>query len=159
LAADLLGRSCTALVDGENTDCSGVLAFAQRHPGNAKMATYAAVAILHASQADQNLTQAHTLLASAIAADPNYSEAYLRMGVLEQARQHWAESAAALERSIALNPTAPEAHYRLSRAYAHLGRNEDARAQIALHKTYSQQAKDSLDGKLQEVMRFILNPS
>ena len=40
-----------------------------------------------------------------------------------------------------------------------MGRTEDAQAQIALHKTYSQHAKDSLDARLQEVMRFILNPS
>ena len=159
LAADLLGRSCGALADGENTGCAVVADFAQRHPGNAVMTTYAAVAILHAPEHEQNLDKAATLLKTAIADDPKYAEAYLRMGVLEQMRLHWAESAPYLEQSIALNPTAPEAHYRLSRAYAHMGRTEDAQAQIALHKTYSQHAKDSLDARLQEVMRFILNPS
>ncbi|RXH55545.1 TPR repeat [Granulicella sibirica] len=158
LAADLLGRSCAALADGENTGCAVVADFAQRHPGNAVMTTYAAVAILHAPEHEQNLDKAAALLKTAIADDPKYAEAYLRMGVLEQMRLHWAESAPYLEQSIALNPTAPEPHYRLSRAYAHMGRSEDAQAQIALHKTYSQQAKDSLDARLQEVMRFVLNP-
>jgi tetratricopeptide (TPR) repeat protein len=159
LAADILGRSCGALADGENTGCAVIADFAQRHPGNAVMTTYAAVAILHAPQREQNLDKAAALLTTAIADDPKYAEAYLRMGVLEQMRQHWAASAPYLEKAVDLTPTAPEPHYRLSRAYAHMGRSADAQAQIALHKTYSQKAKDSIDAKLQEVMRFILNPS
>ena len=80
-------------------------------------------------------------------------------GALEQVQLHWKESAADLEQSIALRPTFAEAHYRLSRAYAHLGRREDAQREIALHQTYSQQAKDSLNARMQEVMTFILKPS
>jgi len=159
MAADLLGRSCGALGDGVNAGCAVVGDFARRHPGNAVMTTYAAIAILHAQQADQNLDKAASLLKEAIAADPNYAEAYLRMGVLEQMRTHWAESTPYLERCVTLNPTGAEAHYRLSRAYAHLGRNQDAQAQIALHQRYSKQSKDSLDTRMQEVMRFILSPS
>jgi tetratricopeptide (TPR) repeat protein len=159
MAADLLGRSCSALGDGVNDGCAVVGDFATRHPGNAVMTTYAAIAILHAQQADQHLDQAASLLKEAIAADPNYAEAYLRMGVLEQMRQHWADSTPYLERCVTLNPTGAEAHYRLSRAYAHLGRSADAQQQIALHQRYSRQSKDSLDSRMQEVMRFILSPN
>lgn len=159
MAADLLGRSCGALGDGVNAGCAVVSDFAQRHPGNAVMTTYAAIAILHAPQGEQNLDKAASLLKEAIAADPKYAEAYLRMGVLEQTRLHWAESTPYLEQCVELNPTGAEAHYRLSRAYAHLGRSQDAQAQIALHQRYSRQSKDSLDSRMQEVMRFILSPS
>jgi len=159
MAADLLGRSCGALGDGENAGCAVVADFAGRHPGNAVMTTYAAVAILHASQANQNLDKAAGLLREAIAADPQYAEAYLRMGVLEQMRLRWAESTPYLERCVVLNPAGAEAHYRLSRAYAHLGRNDEAQTQIALHQRYSKQSKESLDGRMQEVMRFILSPT
>jgi predicted Zn-dependent protease len=159
MAADLLGRSCGALGDGVNAGCAVVGDFARRHPGNAVMTTYAAIAILHAQQGDQNLNQAASLLKEAIAADPNYAEAYLRMGVLEQMRNHWTESTPYLERCVTLSPTTAEAHYRLSRAYAHLGRNADAQKQIALHQQYSKQSKDSLDSRMQEVMRFILSPT
>ena len=159
MTADLLGRSCGALGDGVNAGCAVVGDFAQKHPGNAVMTTYAAIAILHAPQADQNLDKAASLLKEAIAADPKYPEAYLRMGVLEQTRLHWAESTPYLEQCVMLNPTGAEGHYRLSRAYAHLGRSQDAQAQIALHQRYSKQSKDSLDSRMQEVMRFILSPS
>ena len=157
--ADLLGRSCAALQDGENTGCDAVYGFAQRHPGNAVMTMYAAVAILHEPAAKQDLNRAATMLQASIAADPKYAEAYLQLGVLEQMRQHWAESAALLEKSIALNPTAPEAHYRLSRAYSHLGRKDEAQQQIVLHQTLADEAKHKLDARLQDVMRFVLTPA
>ena len=157
--ADLLGRSCSLLADGENTGCEGMYDFAQRHPGNAVMTTYAAVAILHAPREKQDLDKAAVLLRSAIAAKPDYAEAYFQMGVLEQTRLLWKESAADLERAVALRPKSPEAHYRLSRAYTHLGRREEAQAEIALNRTYSQEAKDNLDAKMQEVVTFLLKPS
>ncbi len=105
------------------------------------------------------IDKAASLLHAALSADPNYADAWFQMGVLEQVQLHWKESATDLERAIALRPTFAEAHYRLSRAYAHLGRRDDAQKEIALHQTYSQQAKDSLNARMQEVMTFILKPS
>jgi tetratricopeptide (TPR) repeat protein len=157
--ADLLGRSCTLLAEGENAGCVEIYNFAARHPGSAVTTTYAAVAILHEPTEKHDLDKAAGLLHAAIAADPKYAEAWFQMGALEQVQLHWKESAEALERSVALRPTFAEAHYRLSRAYAHLGRSEDAQREIELHQTYSQQAKDSLNARMQELMTFILKPS
>ncbi|HEY0759361.1 MAG TPA: tetratricopeptide repeat protein [Acidisarcina sp.] len=157
--ADLLGRSCSLLADDERAACGGIYEYAERHPGNPILTTYAAVAILHEPQDKQDLEKAATMLRSAIAADPTYPEAYFQLGVLEQARLHWIESTAYLQKSIALRPKWAEAHYRLSRAYAHLGRREEAQAEIALQQTYSQESKQALNTKLQEVMKFVLKPS
>lgn len=156
--ADLLGRSCSLLPDGQDPACAEMYEFAMRHPGNPVTTTYAAVALMHGQSDTLELDKAANLLHAAIEADPQYAEAYLQLGVLEQSRQHWKESAAALKQSIALRPTSPEAHYRLSRAYAHLGQRQEAEAQIELHQTYAQQAKNSLNARLQEVMRFVLKP-
>ncbi len=159
IVADLLGRSCAALQDGENTGCDAVYDFAERHPANATMMMYAAVAILHEPAAKQDLSKAATLLQASIKADPRYADAYFQMGVLEQMQQHWTESAAQLEQSIALNPSGAEAHYRLSRAYAHMGRREAAQREVTLHQRYADEAKQRLDHRLQELMRFVLKPS
>ncbi|CAN5574874.1 hypothetical protein BH10ACI4_BH10ACI4_20740 [soil metagenome] len=157
--ADLLGRSCSLLAEGENAGCAEIYRFAERHPGNAVTTTYAAVAILHEPTEKHDLDKAASLLSAAIAADPKYADAWFQMAVLEQTRLHWKESATDLEQAIALRPDFAEAHYRLSRAYAHMNRREDAQKEIALHQTYSQQSKDSLNARMQEVMTFILKPS
>jgi tetratricopeptide (TPR) repeat protein len=157
--ADLLGRSCSLLAEGENAGCAEIYRFAERHPGNAVTTTYAAVAILHEPTEKHDLDKAAQLLHAATAADPTYAEAWFQMGVLDQAELHWKESVTDLKQSIALRPFSAEAHYRLSRAYAHLGQRDEAKAEIALHQTYSQQAKDSLNARMQEVMTFILKPS
>lgn len=156
--ADLLGRSCAALADGQFTGCEGVYDYAEHHPGNPVMTTYAAIALLHAPGNADTLNKAEALLRSAIAHNPQYGEAYMRLGAVQQARQQWAESAVSLERAIALEPSSAEAHYRLSRAYAHLGRREEAQQQNALRQSCEEKAKASINARMQEVVRFVLTP-
>ena len=157
--AGLLGRSCGAMPDGISADCEGMYGFVERHPGNAILSTYAANIMLREPEGKRDLDKAAALLRTAIAVNPQLAEAYLSMGTLDQVRLQWQESTTVLERAVALRPAMAEAHYRLSRAYAHLGRREEAQEQIALHQKYSKEAKDSLDARMQEVMRFVLNPS
>ncbi len=157
-AADLLGRSCAALSGGEFTGCNAVYDYAERHPGNPVMTTYAAIALLHAPENSNNLDKAESLLRAAIARNPNYAEAYLRLGSVQQVRQQWAASAQSLERAAALDPASAEAHYRLARSYAHLGRREEAQAQNVLRQKCDDEAKASLNARMQEVVRFVLTP-
>jgi tetratricopeptide (TPR) repeat protein len=156
LYADLLGRSCSAIAEDASAQCLGLAEFALHHPENAQAATYAAVSLLHRPAAEQDQAEVKRLLDQAIAANPRLPEAWYQMAVLEQAELQWKESAAALEKAIALRPTYPEAHYRLSRAYAHLGMKDEAQREIALQQKYSQQAKDSLNAHLQEVVTFLV---
>lgn len=157
LYADLLGRSCGALAEDATAECSGLTEFARQHPENAQAAMYAAASLLHQTAAKQDKEAVKRLLEQAIAADPKSPEAYFQTGVLEQSQLQWKESAVSLEHAIALRPTYPEAHYRLSRAYAHLGMREEAQQQIVLQQKYSQDAKDSLNAHLQEVVTFLVN--
>lgn len=159
LYADLLGRSCTLVPEGVSAECNGLLDFAHRHPENARAATYAATGILHRPQGQQDTTQAEALLHQAIAADPKLADAYFELGVLAKMHTAWKESVPMLEQAIALRPAFPEAHYHLSRAYAHLGQREDAQREIAIQQKYSQQAKDSLNARMQEVVTFVLKPN
>jgi tetratricopeptide (TPR) repeat protein len=154
--ADLLGRSCSLVDDGVSAECEGLEAFSKKHPENAKAATYAAAAILHRPAGQQDANQAEAFLRQALAADPQLAEAHFEMGVLYQARLDWKQSATSLERAIALRPEFPEAHYRLSRAYAHMGRREEAQGEIAMQQKYSQQEKDDLNARMQEVVKFVV---
>lgn len=159
LYADLLGRSCSAIAEDASVQCNGLSEFAHRHPENAQAATYAAVSLLHRPSAEQDKPEVKRLLDQAIAANPNLPEAQFQLAVLEQSQNHWQESVAPLQRAIALRPTYPEAHYRLSRAYAHLGRKDEAQQEIALQQKYTQEAKDAVNAHLQEVVTFLVKPN
>jgi Tfp pilus assembly protein PilF len=75
--------------------------------------------------------------------------------VLDQEETQWQQSTTPLEKAISLNPAFAEAHYRLARAYSHLGRRDDASKEIELQQRYAKQQKDSLDARLKDVTTFL----
>ena len=152
---DLLGRSCSATGGADSPECGSLIEFAKKHPGNARVAVYAAISILHRPEADQDLPLAEQLLRGSIAVDPNASEAYYQLGALQQQRQDWEASAASLRRAVQLRPSYAEAHYRLSRAYAHLRQADLARTELALQQRYAKQEKETSDAQLKEVTIFL----
>ena len=123
----LLGRSCAATGGAAAPECESLIAFAEQHPKNAQIDVSAAVSLLHQPSADQHLDQAERLLRAAIEHDATIPEAYYELGVLQQQRLQWPESAASLKKAVELRPSFAEAHYRLSRAYSHTGEMELAR--------------------------------
>ena len=151
----LLGKSCAAAGGAAAPECASLIAFAEHHPGNAQIDVSAAVSLLHQPSAEQHLDQAQHLLEEAIEHDGKIPEAYYELGVLQQQRLQWPESAASLQKAVTLRSSFAEAHYRLSRAYSHLGNNELARKEIALQQQYAQQEKDEQNAKLKEVTIFL----
>lgn len=156
LFADLLGRSCSAIAEDAAVECSGLSEFAKTHPNNAPAAMYAAASLLHQPAAMQDKEKVKQLLTLAIKANPKLAEAHFQLAVLDQAQLQWTESVAELKTAVELRPAYSEAHYRLSRAYAHLGMRDEAQQEIDLQKKYSQQAKDTVNAHLQEVVTFLL---
>jgi tetratricopeptide (TPR) repeat protein len=153
--ASLLGRNCALIADTTITGCDSLQRFADQHPRNAEAATYAATALLHQPAEKRDNSRARALLQQAAAADPSLADTYYQFGVLDQEETHWQDSTTPLEKAIALNPVFAEAHYRLARAYSHLGRREDAAREIALQQRYAKEQKDSVDARLKEVTTFL----
>jgi predicted Zn-dependent protease len=158
--AALLGRSCNAIdtsgADADANHCAALQTFAESHPHNAEVATYAAKRILEQPAGEQNSAEADRLLHQAIAADPQLAQAWFQLGVLAQQQQKWQQSTVALEKAVALAPSDPEAHYRLSRAYSHLGRKDEAQQQMQLHQQDADEQKTALNARLQDVVTFLL---
>jgi len=153
----LLGKSCSAAGGAAAPECGSLIAFAQAHPKNAQISVSAAVSLLHQPLSEQHLDEVQHLLEQAIASDPKLPEAYYQLGVLQQQRLQWKESAVSLARAVELRPAFAEAHYRLSRAYSHIGQPELARKEIALQQQYSQQEKDESNARLKEVTIFLMS--
>lgn len=154
--ADLLGRTCTVLTEGNAPQCSTLIQFAQKHPQNATLATYAATSILHRPTSPQDLHEAQNLLQHAIAADPKLPQARLEMGVLLQTQSKWAASVAPLQAAIRLKPDYAQAHYRLGRAFSHLGKHIEAQQQIALDRQYSKKQERSLNARMEEITTLVV---
>jgi tetratricopeptide (TPR) repeat protein len=153
--ADFLGKSCSLMPD-MSKGCEKLEGFAEKHPQNATIATYAAASILHRSTQSEDLAVASALLNQAITLDPKLAEAHYQKGLLLQTETQWKESVLELETAIALKPNSSKAHYRLALAYSHTGQRDKAQAEIALQKEYSEQEKDSLNARLKEVKTFLV---
>jgi tetratricopeptide (TPR) repeat protein len=156
LYAELLGRACAVLTEGLNPQCASLVQFAELHPQNAVVATYAATSILHKPSSPQNLDAAQRLLNLALAAEPKLAEAHFEMGVLLQERSKWNESIPPLEAAVQLDPEYAAAHYRLSRAYSHEGRHEEAQKQIQLYQLWNKKKQNDLDAKMKDITTLVM---
>jgi tetratricopeptide (TPR) repeat protein len=153
---DIYGRSCTLLTQGDDPLCANLTAFAEQHPGNAAISTYAATRILHNPASAQQNAAAERLLTQAIAKDPELAEARYELGFLLQNESRWEQSVVPLEKAIALQPTLAQAHYRLGLAYAHLGRRTEAQQQMLLDRRYHQQQTSDLNARLQHITTLLV---
>ncbi|MEZ2346743.1 tetratricopeptide repeat protein [Terriglobus sp. RCC_193] len=155
LAADMLGRSCADATAASLQECTALEGFAKEHPENAVAATYAATAILQRPTEARDSQTAEHLLQNALRADPKLADTWYQMGILQQSRNQWNESAASLEHAIALQPDFADAHYRLSRAYSRMGRREEAIAEVQLEMKFRQENKDANSLRMQKIVRIL----
>ncbi|GAA3765989.1 tetratricopeptide repeat protein [Terriglobus aquaticus] len=155
-AADLLGRSCSALGGAQQEGCTSLRRFAEAHPANAEASLFAGVAILHQPADKQDAVAAEALLRNAVRVNPKLADAWYQLAVLQQSRNDWAGSADLLHRALQQRPDYPEAHYRLARALSHLGKRDEAQQEIALQQKYAGDAKAEEERRMKEVTTFLV---
>lgn len=156
MEAELLGRTCTVLTEGEEPQCRTLIDYAERHPKDAVLATYAATSILHQPADADQLAVARKLLETAMTANPNLPEAHYGMGLLLQTQSQWAQSIPELRAAIRLRPAYASAHYRLALALSHTGQHEQANAEIALEQKYDHDEQASVEARLKQVTTFLV---
>ena len=151
LYAELLGMSCTAVLDAVQPDCNVLVRYALAHPKDAKAAVAAAAGLMQGQSDDKQIGVAYQLLRNAIAVDPKLADAWYRLGLLDQEQNNWTQSIPSLESAIALKPDYAQAHYRLSLAYWRAGRKPEAKTQMELEKKYAQQQAEDLQRRLDQI--------
>jgi tetratricopeptide (TPR) repeat protein len=154
--AELLGRTCSVASEGSDARCAVLISFAERHPQDAKAATYAAIHILHQADGPNQQDRAKELLESAIAVDPGLAEAHYELGLLLGLGENWVESARHLEKAVELEPDYAAAHYHLAIAFRHLGQPEKAQEQVRLQQKFSAQQAKERDLKLEAIQTLLL---
>ena len=82
----------------------------------------------------------------AVKDDPNFGDATMELGRTLLAAGRAAEAVAPLEQAVKLQPDNPTAHYQLSLAYRHAGREEDAKKEMAAYQQTSTKARENLQG-------------
>lgn len=152
--AELLGISCTALMQDDKPGCAVLTAYALAHPGDAKAATNAAITLLDGSPTDDQRQQARSLLEKATSADPRLAEAQFRVGLLKQTSGDWKGSIPPLEAAVKAKPEYAQAHYRLALAYWRTGRKQEGQAEMELQKKISHEQADDLDKRLRQISIF-----
>jgi tetratricopeptide (TPR) repeat protein len=75
---------------------------------------------------------AKAYLKTALSLNPDFAEAHLQMGIIEQSEGRLPESVQSLEKAIRANPSLPAAHYRLALVYQRLGNKEKSKAEFDL---------------------------
>jgi tetratricopeptide (TPR) repeat protein len=94
----------------------------------------ALVAQLGPSGESAETERALELLKKSLTLDARIAETHYQMGCLLERKLDYDGAASELERSIALNPKEPGAHFHLSRVYDRLGRKEQASHERGLHE-------------------------
>jgi len=155
--AGMLGVSCTTLVSEDRPRCATLVRYAEAHPKDAKACSYAAAFLLKQSDAKQQRQLVHSLLETALTADPKLPEAQFQMGVFLQDDGKWKESIPYLERAVEIKPDFARAHYRLSLACWRSDRKQEAEEQMALERKYSEQGEDDLNRRLREIASFVVD--
>ncbi len=82
-------------------------------------------------------------LRRSIRINPNFWESHLQLGIVLIERRQWQEAASELSRAITLDATKPAPHYQLARAYNHLGKHDQAQAELAEFKRLSASETDT----------------
>jgi tetratricopeptide (TPR) repeat protein len=96
------------------------------------------------------------LLSKAVTLDPQCSDAYLQLGVLEATRRDYQKAIGFYAKAIDANPQSSEAHYRLGIAYDRMGEKEKAAQQLALHEELKKQQAAAVEEQRREVKQFLV---
>ncbi|UWZ84566.1 tetratricopeptide repeat protein [Occallatibacter riparius] len=155
--AQMLGLSCTAVMQETDSRCALLVTYADAHSQDAAAATHAATFLLTNPDAGSSTDHAGRLLESAVKARPDLSEAQYQLGVLKQNQSDWPGSVPYLERAVALKPNHAQAHYHLALAYWRTGRKADGQTQMELQKKYASAEKEDLDRRLKQITTFVVN--
>ena len=95
-----------------------------------------------------NLDEALRLLKMAVGAKSDLRFAYIDLGAILMRQKKFTDAVAPLQRAEALDPSQPDAHYRLGQTYQALGKIAESQKELAKVRELHQKQDDPLASKM-----------
>ena len=102
------------------------------------------------------LARVQSLLEKAVTIDPQCSDAYLQLGVLQVAQGDYAKAIVFYNKAIESNSQLSEAYYRLGVAYDRVGKKDKAAQQFRMHDEIEKQQAAAVEKQRREVKQFLV---
>jgi tetratricopeptide (TPR) repeat protein len=154
-----LGKMEKAAPDSLPCATEKLARFAHDQPTNPLGNYYYAVALWKQSRDSTDspgLQQAEAVLQKALAADPNFAEAYLQLGAVYTTKGNLPQAIAAYEKAAKINPRSGEAHFRLAQAYKRSGENEKSEQEVQLYKQADKAENAAVERQRREIRQFLI---
>ena len=129
--------------------------YAKLRPDDARAHYFYATALERRRQGSPDFPTREAELQKAIALDPRYGDAYLRLGLLEAEKGELAKAVESLQKAVQLTPLPDEAHLRLAQVYRQMGEAEKARRESELYNEVSAKKKNALQSERHELGQFV----
>lgn len=133
--------------------------FLHDQPSNAFANYYYALALWKQTADSSNAQQINrieSLLNAAITDDPNFAEAYLQLGIVDNAAGNAAKSIAEYEKAVAADPKLAEAHFRLGQAYKKSGELEKAQREFQTYEQIQKTEAAAVEQQRREILQFVV---
>src|SRR5262249_25997318 len=129
--------------------------YAKLRPDDARAHYFYATALEKRHEGSPDFPAREAELKKAIALDPRYGDAYLKLGLLEAEKGELAKAVESLQKAVQFTPLSDEAHLRLAQVYRQMGETEKAKKESELYNEISARKKEQLDRERRELGQFV----
>jgi len=130
--------------------------YAALRPEDARAHYYFAVALEKERRGERDLAAREAELQKAIAIDPRFGDAYLKLGLLDEDKGELAKAVASLQMAVEFTELPDEAHLRLAQVYRRMGQTEKARKESQLYEEIAEKKKEKLEREQKELGQFVI---
>ena len=136
--------------------------FVALEPGNPDGNYYYAVGLWkqHGSQKAARTVSVESLLNTAIRLNPNFTAAYVQLGVVHDEQSDFRQAMAEYQKAIQVGSDSDdtvlqEAHYRLAQAYRRAGQAQEAKAESEIYRKMVKASEQQSDRERHEIQQFV----
>jgi len=130
--------------------------YAGLQPQDARAHYYYAVALEKQRRGERDFAARGAELEKAIAIDPQFGNAHLKLGVLYSEKGESAKAVISLQKAIEFTLLPDEAHLRLAQVYRRMGETEKARRESELYEEVSAKKKEKMERERRELGEFVI---